>query len=119
MGMEGNMTKRDIFDASLGEQLRDQALAQVAASDPSWQETVLLLVRAVAREKPTLTTDDVWQALGGHDPSMEGRAMGAVMVTAAHQGVIVKTPMTLKSERAACHRRDLRVWKSLVYRSES
>ena len=106
---------KDIFSASLGEQLRDQALARVAESNPSWQESAMAAVRGLAQSRPTLTTDDVWQALGGHDPSMEGRVMGAVMVSAAHAGIIVKTPMTMKSERAACHRRDLRVWKSLIY----
>ena len=47
------------------------------------------------------------------------QAMGAAMRSASALGLIRRTNHTRKSERVACHRRDLRVWVSLLWREDA
>lgn len=108
--------KGDVFDAQLGADLRDEGIARVSESTAAWQEKAVSVVRDLSLRQHELTTDDVWLNLGGHDPGLEGRAMGAVMRRAASLGYVKSTPLTTKSVRAACHRRDLRIWSSLLWR---
>lgn len=105
----------DRFDAELGARTRDVGIARVAASTDEWQEAAVAAIRVLAQSRVTLTTDDVWLSLG-RDAELEGRAMGAAMRAAAKLGYVRRTDRTRKSERAACHRRDLRVWESLLCR---
>jgi hypothetical protein len=95
-------------------QARDRGIERVARGSGEWQVDALATIRAVARLRQSFTTDDVWMALG-RDPDVEGRAMGAAMRVAAKLGLVEKTDTTRKSVRVACHRRDLRVWKSLIH----
>lgn len=104
----------DMFDVASAEAARDASIDQVELSTAEWQEQAILAIRAVARIQPTITTDDVWRVLG-RDPDLEGRAMGAAMRTAAGLGYVERTDVTQKSKRVACHRRDLRVWRSLIF----
>ena len=95
-------------------QARDRGIERAARGSGEWQVDALATIRAVARARPDFTTDDVWMALG-RDPDVEGRAMGAAMRQAAKFGLVKKTDVTRKSVRVACHRRDLRVWQSLIH----
>jgi hypothetical protein len=95
-------------------QARDRGIERVARGSGEWQVDALATIRAVASLRQNFTTDDVWLALG-RDPDVEGRAMGAAMRVAAKLGLVEKTAVTRKSVRVACHRRDLRVWKSLIH----
>lgn len=104
------LEKRDVEHA---EAARDLGIARVGAATEEWQEQAVEAIRALARRQAELTTDDVWERLG-RDADIEGRAMGAAMRTAAKLGYIRRTDRTHKSERVACHRRDLRVWESLL-----
>lgn len=94
---------------------RDAGIACAERGSGTWQVDALAAIRKIATEQPELTTDDVWRALG-RDPDLEGRAMGAAMVSAAKLGLIERTDRTTKSARVACHRRDLRVWLSRISR---
>lgn len=105
----------DHFNVELAAKARDIGIARVEAATDEWQEEALAVIRSVAQAKPTLTTDDVWRELG-RDTELEGRAMGAAMRMAAKLGYVRRTDTTRKSERVACHRRDLRVWESLLCR---
>lgn len=98
-----------------GAKARDAAIAQVERSTGEWQVDALASIRSVAYEREELTTDDVWRALG-REPEIEGRGMGAAMRQAAKLGLVQRTDRTKKSVRVACHRRDLRVWRSLVWK---
>jgi len=97
-----------------GEQAREDAIDQAErGAGEDWMMDALLATRIVARARPTFTTDEVWAVLG-RDPSIEGRAMGAVLRHAAGAGLCRRTDTTRKSLRVICHRRDLRVWQSLI-----
>jgi hypothetical protein len=95
-------------------QARDRGIERVARGSGEWQVDALVAIRAVAVAQPEVTTDDVWRALG-RSPDIEGRAMGAAMRAAAKLGLVQRTERTAKSQRVACHRRDLRVWRSLIH----
>ena len=98
-----------------GARARDRAIDRVERGSGEWQVEALTAIRNVAASKPELTTDDVWRALG-RDPEVEGRAMGAAMRQAAKLGLIERTDRTVRSVRVACHRRDLRIWRSKIHR---
>lgn len=93
---------------------RDEGIERVARGSGEWQVEALVAIRSVAATQAEVTTDDVWRKLG-RDPDIEGRAMGAAMRAAAKLGLVVRTDRTMKSHRIACHRRDLRVWRSLIH----
>lgn len=104
------------FDAAAAAAARDKAIDRVEGGSVEWQDEALLAVEQLARRKPELTTDDLWSVL---EPPAEPRAAGAVMRRAVREQLIERTERTRKSLRVACHRRDLRVWRSLVYRGAS
>ena len=108
------MSQRELFDGQAeGLRRQEEALAAVESNaDPQWMEAALSAVRILARRMPILTTDDLWCLV---DPPAEPRAAGAVMRKAAKQGWIKATDRTVKSKRATCHARPVRVWESLIY----
>lgn len=81
--------------------------------DAAWQKAALEQVRQLALTRPTLTTDDVWEVL--EMPPREGRQLGALMAACRSSGLIEPTPEQVPSQRPNCHRRPVRVWRSLVY----
>ena len=95
------------------EEARDEAISCVERGSEDWQPLATQAIRRIAAEQRELTTDDVWLAIG-RDHDVEGRAMGAAMRAAASLGFIARTDRTVKSLRVVCHRRDLRVWVSLL-----
>jgi hypothetical protein len=109
------------FDTVAADVALREALARVELHAPSEIKTSLLeaILRA-ALELPALTTDDVWSRfrLGrywiGSPP--EPRVLGAMMRTAVKAAWIVTTPNFILSNRVACHRRPVRVWRSLLCR---
>jgi len=76
-------------------------------------QTVKTIIK-LAKERDTLTTDDVWAALPKNATTPEPRAMGGIMVECARAGVIKRTDRVVKSTREVCHRRPIAVWESLV-----
>jgi hypothetical protein len=92
-------------NAQDGAEARDTAIAQVGEATPDWQAQALAAIRQIAASQATLTTDDVWRALG-RDHDLEGRAMGAAILTAARLGLVARTNYTEKSLRVVCHRRN-------------
>lgn len=103
------------FDVEQAERARDIGIARVEASTAEWQAEALRVIREISVRQAQLTTDDVWRELG-RDADVEGRAMGAAMRMAAQLGYVRRTDRTQKSERVACHRRDVRVWESVLCR---
>ncbi len=102
------------FDAAAAAVARDEAINRVESGSSEWQQDALLAVDGLCRRLPEITTDDLWRVLERPD-DLEPRAAGAVMRRAVREGLIERTDRTRKSARVACHRRDLRVWRSLVY----
>lgn len=104
-----------LFDPEEGTRRRDEAIAraeQHAVVD--WNDEVDRAILRVARRRDLFTTDDIWQELltapaWTHEP----RAMGAAMRRAERAGWCSPTADWWLSKRPACHRRPLRVWRSL------
>lgn len=105
----------DLLDLMAAIEARDEAISRVAAhADGDWIDHTLHVIWCLAIAQDTLTTDDVWDALGTDDTTHEPRALGAVMKKAAQAGYITATDTYRPSARAACHARPVRVWASLI-----
>lgn len=89
--------------------LRDEGIKQADENAmEAWKMEADDVLNALANTRHTFTTDDVWALMTTTTP--EPRAMGAVMVRAAKDGIIVATNSYVESSRPASHRRPLRVW---------
>ena len=112
-------SERDVREAIReGERLREQGIAQAEGGAPAvalWE--AVAVVRLLALRHRTLTTDDVWKRLEaiGALTLPEPRALGAVMRRAQRQGYVEPTEEWRLSVRPACHRRPLRIWRSLLW----
>ncbi len=94
---------------------REKAIAQVESNAEPERRTLLLwTVREVSQRVPTLTSEDVRLAYRGTEPH-EPRVLGAVMREAKRQGWIEPMDEWRQSIRPECHRRPMRVWRSLCF----
>ena len=95
-----------------GDLLRDQAIEKVEGSaNDEWMGIAKFAVLRFARAEKFLTTDNIWNMMGD-STTHDNRAMGAVMRKAQAEGWIEPTDRTVKSTRAVCHSRPIRVWRS-------
>ena len=88
-------------------------------ADKDWFEAAMRGVRVLAKRQQHLTSDDVWawvRPLGIR--TTDSRAMGAVMRNCFRDRYIEPTREFTPSERPACHKRPIRIWKSLTYESD-
>ena len=118
---EGEMSDPQQGLPHIGALLRDEAIDRVEMhAAEEWRADALRAVEACALARGYFTTDHVWALLeaaestGTHEP----RAMGAIMRKAANEGYCERTNVTQQSKRPRCHRRPVRVWRSLVYRGK-
>lgn len=91
-----------------------------AAASVAWDALMYRLVLKVARNRPSFTSDDVFDRLDGLDfqPfTHDRRAFGAVMVRAAKDGVCRRTNRTIPSRRKSLHASPRAIWISLINRS--
>jgi hypothetical protein len=80
----------------------------------NFQLDAVKAVIKLARTRKQFTTDDVWANVKG--PGLvDPRALGSIMISAAGQGAIKATGRYKPSKRPECHKRPIRVWKSLLY----
>ena len=109
-----------LFDAAAASEARDEAVERVGRhANGEWRARAGQIIATLARKQPSLTTDDVWREIAGeavetHDP----RAMGSAIQDAVRAGLIQGSATWVPSDRVACHKRPLRVWSSLVYRTD-
>lgn len=106
---------------SAATEARDEAIQRVAFNAPrDWMEAAEKCVFEVALTADTFTTDDVMQmmTLQEYDFPHEPRALGAVMRRARRESWIEPTPEFRQSERVSRHAAPLRVWQSLISKSE-
>ena len=105
-----------LFDVPAAIEARDQAIEQVDTNaSPEWKQHAIEAVKHLARMRPEFTTDDVHQYLAdrGVEMTHEPRALGAVMVAAARARIIAPTDRYTPSARPECHRRPVKIWRSL------
>jgi hypothetical protein len=99
----------------------DAAIAEADANaNPDWRAAVAAVIVALAAERETFTTDDVWRFLDAdHAEAIthEPRALGALMLAAARDGVIATLDDWRPSDRIVNHGRPVRVWRSLIIES--
>lgn len=98
----------------LGELLRDQGVARVAASNDAWMGRALDQLSDLAATFPYLTADDLHTRMTflGDEPT-HPNAYGAVFRSAVRLGYIEATDATCRSQRPDAHARRLIVWRSL------
>jgi hypothetical protein len=83
------------------------------ATNAAWRRGAVQVIRELAQTRETLTTDDVWAALGF--PPIEGRQLGPVMLECKSARIIEPTDEYRPSTRSEVnHGRPLRVWRSLI-----
>jgi hypothetical protein len=111
--MTTHSEQRDLFDSARAEAARDEAIAIVAIGKEEFLAEALDAVRRVAERRVLFTTDDVKRELLDRGPD-EQRVWGAIMMRAKRAGWIEATTEHRLSERVACHRRPLRVWRSRI-----
>lgn len=101
-------------DPVLGARLREAAIARVDnAADAEVRADARRAISVVARQKPEITTDDVWQEMRLRPA--EPRMLGPAMRWAANRGIIEHTDRTVLSVLPQNHRRPVRVWTSRFY----
>ncbi len=105
--------------ARLAAELTDAAIEQAdRAASEEWKATAAQVIRELACEQETLTADAVQDRLERDHPDTHthnASALGGVMRRAASAGVIENTGEVICSERVSQHRKQIRVWRSLVY----
>lgn len=102
----------------IGGDVTAAAINQSARNNANFVEFGVGVVKTLATKIPTITTDQVWDAISKTEnqvfPNNNG-AMGPVMLEAAKRGYITRTDATQASTRKQAHRRLLRVFKSNVF----
>lgn len=102
-----------LWDRQEGDRRKRDGIARAQqGADVEWEAAAHRAVLACCLSLPTFTTDDVWQRIPSHYQTPEARAMGPIMVAARKAGHVVETPDFRLSQRPACHRRPVRVWRS-------
>ena len=106
--MTGDPTEHS---SQAGEQLRDQAIEDVARGEDAWIDRVLEMIRAISTGN-AFSTDLLWSEVAAaklttHEP----RVMGAAMKLAKQLGLIEATGIYQKSCRPKCHARPVMIWR--------
>jgi len=97
-----------------GDLFRDEGIDRVEGNaNQLWIEKAQQAVKVISKHIKEFTTDKVWVLMDGvHATTHDNRAMGAVMRKAQAEGWIEPTDRVIKSTRAVCHSRPIRVWRS-------
>lgn len=97
---------------TVGEQLRDVALQNVADhADVDWISTAIEYIRRLPAGVE-FTADDVWQHTESENAyTHEPRALGAITRRLALAGEIVSTQRYRPSTRSQCHARPVLIWR--------
>jgi hypothetical protein len=75
------------------------------------------LITSIASRQAELTSDDLWREMeaAGIGAMFQPNALGAAFRAAAVNGHIESTGRVVKSARVSAHRRNVLVWRSLIY----
>ena len=97
-----------------------EAIARAGTNaNPEWTAAATQVVRELCERRQEFTTDDVWEVLDTLDVSTKQRkSLGSVMNKAAEtHWCQIKDCRPVPSRRAACHRRPIPIWESLLHPS--
>jgi hypothetical protein len=98
------------LDENTSKKKRDRAVAAVRS--PDWfKEKAREAIEWCADHHKEFTTDQVWQRFGYLPEGFSLRALGAVMIAAAKDGVIVRTDRVRTTQMKNKHARPLQVWR--------
>lgn len=104
-----------LFDRSDATAKRDQAIDRVAVGAAvDWTDLAMDAVVAAAKGNWSFTTDDVLRQAPALEACPERRLLGWAMREASRAGMIAKTDTMAQSDRVASHRREKRLWRSLI-----
>ena len=104
-----------LFDHAAAQQARDGAISQVEANaGDSWKAGALEAVYACAMAYDEFIVDLVYRFMPGHLSTLDGRAMGAVMLRARRNGWIERTGRFELTAQVKSHRQPRGVWRSLL-----
>lgn len=104
-----------MLSASLSEAARDQGLAKLLATADFSRAYVA--IATAATQRPEITSDEVWSILEAIAITsfVHPNAVGAAFRSAAYNGLISETGRIRKSSRVSARRRNVQVWKSLLF----
>lgn len=103
-------------DKDRGIELRERGIDLIEAANAHWIEETVGVVQRLAARRLEFTTDAIWAIVRG--APKDGRAMGAAMREVRRLAIAEPTDRTVNSVRSDCHRRPIRVWKSLIYKPQ-
>ena len=96
-----------------GDLFRDEGIDRVEENaEGEWMNLAVGFVWCLSHDHVYINTDQVWDLLEGEIETHDNRAMGVVMRKAQAEGFIEPTDRVIKSTRAVCHSRPIRVWRS-------
>ena len=90
----------------------------VEVDTATWRSMAERRLRQLAIERPSLTSDDLWELMRQEVPGLmpaDPRACGAVFLYGQKMEWIAKSNMTTSSTHRPCHGRDKRIWISLLH----
>lgn len=76
-----------------------------------------IAIATAAAQQPEITSDEVWTILEAVDITsfLHPNAVGAAFRRAAGNGLITQTSRFRKSSRVSARRRNVQIWRSLLY----
>ena len=112
------MQQSSLFDAKVAKQVAQAGMTTaLLRRGDEWKDEVVDIIRQVASQKETLTSDDVYRIL--EEKQMGAyclRIIGPLMLRAAKLGYIESTHTVRHSERVSMHSAWVTVWQSKIVR---
>jgi hypothetical protein len=97
------------------ERARDRGLDKLFATADFWRAYSAVALAASLNHE--LTSDEAWSLLeaAGITRFLHPNVVGAAFTSAASKGLITQTSRFRKSSRVSAHRRNVQVWRSLLF----
>ena len=104
-----------MLNAQLSAFYRDEGIEKVIATAEF--SRCYIAIATAAAQQPEITSDEVWTILEAVAVTnfLHPNAVGAAFRRAAGNGLITQTGRFRKSSRVSTRRRNVQVWKSLLY----
>ena len=111
------MTDKEPRQRSLDEIMAEAIGKADSGTDPMWRGNARGRLLQLAKTRPELTTDDLWEA--GVPQTRENRALGPIMLWGRRIGIITPTNNVQASRlHERNHGRRITVWRSNIFGKE-